>query len=264
MKLYNQVRHIVALLFLVGSRLEPPEIIDRLLWTSDRTSTTEALQAVTRAHEAPEDREVMDRKPGYGMADDLPLVLWECGFNGTELDWRVDNAPSAGEAGAEVDRTGLHAAAKAASDPVETFRRQYLEIHENWAQQRLKTVIAKHHLTSLASHAPVYPPRLTAPPVADSAAGGKKAATPPKGANVVFTPHGAGLFTKTASYIPILKKVRNDPPEMQNARWAAGRGAARMEKRVLNKGKSDADRVVNLAVKAEAQRVAQEASGLGS
>ena len=46
---------------------------------------------------------------------------------------------------------------------------------------------------------------------------------------------------------------------MQNARWAAGRGAVRMEKRVANKEKSDSDRVFNLAIKEKAQRIAREA-----
>ncbi|KAL8290142.1 hypothetical protein RQP46_003081 [Phenoliferia psychrophenolica] len=275
--LYNQVRHIVALLFLVGSRLELPEIIDRLLWTSDRTATTEALQAVTRAHEPPEAREVMDCKPGYGMADDLPLVLWECGFNGTELDWRLDNAPapdSAISSPSKASTAGLHAAQKEASDPVEMFRRQYLEMHEGWTQQRLKSLIGKHHLSSLAALAPPRPPRPTvsrAPsPTLDSApgGGGRKHATTPRSSSspgdFVFTPHGAGMFTRTTSYIPILKKVRNDPPEAQNARWAQGRGAARMEKRVANKEKSDSDRVVNLAIKEEAQRLARESMGQGN
>ena len=34
------MRHIVAILFLVGARLEPPSIVDALLWTSDRTQDT--------------------------------------------------------------------------------------------------------------------------------------------------------------------------------------------------------------------------------
>lgn len=100
-QLYNQVRHIVAILFLVGARLEPPSIVDALLWTSDRTPDT--LASVERA-QRPEPGatptmpgEVMDRKPGYQMADDLPLVLWQCGFNSSEFSWRTDNAPRAGD-----------------------------------------------------------------------------------------------------------------------------------------------------------------------
>ncbi|KAK4698983.1 tRNA pseudouridine38/39 synthase, partial [Phenoliferia sp. Uapishka_3] len=266
--LYNQVRHIVALLFLVGARLETPDVVDRLLWTSDRTPSTEALQATTRPDEPPASREVMDGKPGYSMADDLPLILWECGFNGTELNWRVDNAPlhSDSSSDVKVNTSGLHAAAKMASDPVESFRRHFLEMNENWTHQRLKALIGKHHLSSLASHAPVHPPRSETPsplptrPPSPSPSNKKRPGVP-RSSPVVFTPHGAGLYTKTISYIPVLKKVRNDPPDVQNARWAAGRGAARMEKRVQNKAKSDADRIRNLAVKAEAQRLSKESEG---
>lgn len=69
--LWHQVRHMVAILFLIGQRLESPDLVDQLL----------------DVHQNP-------RKPHYEMADDAPLVLWDCVFpaKGSEsrkddLDW---------------------------------------------------------------------------------------------------------------------------------------------------------------------------------
>lgn len=65
--LYHQVRHIMALLFLVGSGLEQPSIVSDLLDVSK-----------------------MPTKPDYEMAHELPLVLWKCDFDSQALNWQVD------------------------------------------------------------------------------------------------------------------------------------------------------------------------------
>lgn len=75
--LYHQVRHIMAVLFLIGARLEPPSIVDTLL-----------------------DAQTITRKPVYEMADGLPLVLWDCGYPDGSLSWRVDESGSANPASA--------------------------------------------------------------------------------------------------------------------------------------------------------------------
>ena len=55
--LWHQVRHMVAILFLVGQRLESPSIVSELL-----------------------DVKKNPRRPIYEMATDTPLVLWDCIF----------------------------------------------------------------------------------------------------------------------------------------------------------------------------------------
>jgi tRNA pseudouridine38/39 synthase len=69
--LWHQVRHMVAVLFLVGQGLEKPTIVSELL-----------------------DIEKTPRRPMYEMAADTPLVLWDCVFpiesdpNGNDaLNW---------------------------------------------------------------------------------------------------------------------------------------------------------------------------------
>ncbi|KAL8765848.1 MAG: hypothetical protein Q9209_007207 [Squamulea sp. 1 TL-2023] len=62
--LWHQVRHMVAILFLVGQGLERPSLIDDLL-----------------------DVESHPEKPTYDMADAAPLVLEECNFPDVGLQW---------------------------------------------------------------------------------------------------------------------------------------------------------------------------------
>ncbi|GAA6039146.1 hypothetical protein JCM8097_005348 [Rhodosporidiobolus ruineniae] len=269
--LYNQVRHIVAILFLVGARLEPPSIVDALLWTSQRTPYT--VSAFPSTPDSPaESREIMDRKPGYQMASDLPLILWQCGFNSSELDWRTDNAPRPGDVNealtSYLDHNGRE---RQPLDPQETFRKLYLEMNETYTDYRLKSIVLKHHLASFAFHAPPVPP-----PSSSSSEPASESADPPvpslrpaspsnrsrlataAGSRTVFTPNGAGRTTKTTSYIPLLQRKRGELPETLNARWAAGRGAQRMQRRKDNQDESDKLREVNLKIKAEAFELAKK------
>ncbi|CRG92533.1 hypothetical protein PISL3812_09594 [Talaromyces islandicus] len=55
--LWHQVRHMVAILFLIGQGVESPSIIPELLDVSKNPC-----------------------KPAYEMASDAPLVLWDCSF----------------------------------------------------------------------------------------------------------------------------------------------------------------------------------------
>ncbi|XP_029954103.1 tRNA pseudouridine(38/39) synthase [Salarias fasciatus] len=63
--LYHQVRCMMAVLLLIGQKLEAPEIINQLL-----------------------DVENNPRKPQYSMAVDFPLVLYDCHFEG--LSWKQE------------------------------------------------------------------------------------------------------------------------------------------------------------------------------
>ncbi|GAA5906715.1 hypothetical protein JCM6882_003281 [Rhodosporidiobolus microsporus] len=258
--LYNQVRHIVAILFLVGARLEPPSIVDTLLWTSQRTAHTVSSFPSTPSS-SQDSREIMDRKPGYQMAEDLPLILWQCGFNSTELDWRTDNVPRPGDVNealsSYLDHNGRE---RQPLDQQETFRKLFLEMNETYTEYRLKSIVLKHHLASFAFHAPSLPspPSPVIPPSpSDAPVPSLRPATPPPrsvpaGSPTRFTPLGAGRTAKTTSYIPLLTRKRGELPETLNARWAAGRGAQRMQRRKDNQEESDKAREVNLRIKAEA------------
>ncbi|XP_048368834.1 tRNA pseudouridine(38/39) synthase [Sphaerodactylus townsendi] len=64
--LYHQVRCMMAILFLIGQRMEKPEIIDELM-----------------------DIENNPRKPQYSMAVEFPLVLFDCEFE--NINWIYDH-----------------------------------------------------------------------------------------------------------------------------------------------------------------------------
>ncbi|KAI4114175.1 MAG: hypothetical protein LQ345_005008 [Seirophora villosa] len=79
--LWHQVRHMVAILFLIGQGLEKPSLIDDLL-----------------------DIEKTPQKPVYDMADAAPLVLKDCKFE-PELQW-IHIGENTGD-GSDVARNGL-------------------------------------------------------------------------------------------------------------------------------------------------------------
>eukprot|EP00730_Choanoeca_flexa_P003134 TRINITY_DN11300_c0_g1_i3.p1 TRINITY_DN11300_c0_g1~~TRINITY_DN11300_c0_g1_i3.p1 ORF type:complete len:467 (+),score=46.82 TRINITY_DN11300_c0_g1_i3:1324-2724(+) len=63
--LWHQIRCMVAVLFMVGQGKEEPEIVEQLLDIAKQPC-----------------------KPQYEMASEIPLVLWDCEFEG--LDWQID------------------------------------------------------------------------------------------------------------------------------------------------------------------------------
>lgn len=67
--LWHQVRHLVAVLFLVGQGYEDPSIVDELL-----------------------DMRKTPARPVYDMASDIPLVLWDCIFPDAKSLVAVDHS----------------------------------------------------------------------------------------------------------------------------------------------------------------------------
>ncbi|KAI0255598.1 pseudouridine synthase [Lactifluus subvellereus] len=94
--LYNQVRHIMAVLLLVGARLEAPRVVSALLNADPEGEEVEAQDG----GEEPLPR--VTCKPEYQMADALPLVLWDCAYDPEDARWRTD------EAGMEGGSVGLY------------------------------------------------------------------------------------------------------------------------------------------------------------
>ena len=61
--LWHQVRCMMSVLFMIGNKVEEPEVIDKLL----------------------EQGKILDR-PNYDIADGANLILSDCGFEG--IDWK--------------------------------------------------------------------------------------------------------------------------------------------------------------------------------
>ncbi|KAK8864707.1 tRNA pseudouridine(38-40) synthase [Kwoniella newhampshirensis] len=84
--LWHQVRHIIAILFLIGSKLEKPELVSDLL-----------------------DVEKFPSKPNYMMGHPLPLTLHHCGYpDEAGLDWRFGGYDGPYSSLAEEDKETLY------------------------------------------------------------------------------------------------------------------------------------------------------------
>ncbi|KAL0574208.1 pseudouridine synthase deg1 [Marasmius crinis-equi] len=203
--LYHQVRHIMAVLFMVGRGLEEPSVV---------TSLLNVREGAEQAHDG-ETLEVVDRKPEYQMADALPLVLWDCAYSADDVDWRVDGY-GVQPAGSQV------AVSKEGSEPSrEDGRGMYHLLHSIHARSQIFTTIHRHFLDA-----------------ADTFFSSPWALTPSGTIGVAAgpvvnyeVPLGGGASRKLGNYVPLLKRTRLDPVEVINERWRLGKGSRRENRR---------------------------------
>jgi tRNA pseudouridine38/39 synthase len=219
--LYHQVRHIMGVLFLIGSGHENPAVIDDLFRTgysppsivessiepNERVSTSEMLTSPSFTSNRP----LVTTKPVYRMADALPLVLWDCAFREDEVCWQEGNGnePS-------VQRDALS----------NVFR----EMQAVWTQDIIRTSISSLFLqASMPFHAP-----LKLGEDASEIAGSQS-----KRYHL-----GSGSMHTDARYVPLLERERGGSIEEANAKWRAG---ARGKKNAEKLAKRAADRAATAA-----------------
>ncbi|KAL5635274.1 hypothetical protein ACGC1H_003089 [Rhizoctonia solani] len=118
--LWHQVRCIMAIIFLIGQRLEHPAIIDDLLHTSQCSS-----KALTSAP--------IESKPNYTLADSLPLVLWDCGYKPEDVSWQTDAIVQTKQ-GAAQDR--------------EKTSNFWFNMYSIWTHDRIQTTMQMYFLRS--------------------------------------------------------------------------------------------------------------------
>ena len=172
--LWHQVRHIMGILFLVGQRLEDASIVNTLLNTnSSRPSFDSSLP-------------LLDCRPLYEMAEGLPLVLWECGFDKKDIKWRTDGWDGDGEV------PGLTTASSV----------QLLESMESSTEVTdIKSVMLKH-FQQIASQYHGHP---------DVGAD-----------HIVRIQSGGGRIRHVTQYLPLLKRKRGPTPAEVNENWRRG------------------------------------------
>lgn len=204
--LYHQVRHIMAILFMVGSGLEEPSVVSALMNVEPGLETGADTTGV-----APLD--VIDRKPEYQMADALPLVLWDCGYPDSDLDWRITSNESTGDGnGSEL----------------------YQQLHSIHARSQVYTTLNDHFFAAAA--------RLHSPPPIQIRDVTTKEILP--SAPLKFSiPLGGGAYKRTGQekYVPLLKRNRLEAVEVVNERWRLGKGFRRNERKKAAEGASDDD-----------------------
>ncbi|KAG2159102.1 pseudouridine synthase [Suillus bovinus] len=189
--LYHQVRHIMAVLFLVGTGVEQPSIISALMNVSH-----------TESNSLPESElPLVDRKPEYQMADALPLMLWDCAYADSDVTWQTDGDGTENGAGSDL----------------------YRQLHSIHQRSLIHTVLDEHFFTAATRyHSP--PPQyfpfsrtgLTIHTLPRSTLGREP---------VLGVPLGAGMYKRSAKYTPLLERKRLDHVDVANERWRIGRGS---------------------------------------
>ncbi|ETN47049.1 tRNA pseudouridine(38-40) synthase [Cyphellophora europaea CBS 101466] len=188
--LWHQVRCMVAVLFLVGQGLEQPRVVDQLL-----------------------DVESNPKKAMYEMADDGPLVLWDCVFDSPEdggrgkLDWVY-----AGDAVAMPAVTSKNDTKFGLGGLTDTLWTQ-------WRKAKLEETVTSSLLDQALNQGDGTP--LTR--------GGFRQPSTAQRSQKIFD--GADSARVVGLYTPIAKKPKMDTLENQNEKYRNGRQARKDTKR---------------------------------
>jgi len=202
--LYNQVRSIMAVLFLVGTGLEEPYLVSSLM----NVDTSNPLPPF----KPDEPISVVDRRPSYQMADGLPLMLWNCGYPVSEVKWQIDD---------DGDEAAM----------TTNVRHQLASIY---TRSRIATTLDGHFLRAAAQYHSLPNSPL---PVKTS---GERVAVIKSQKTVLSVPIGGGVHVRTAKYRPMLTRERQENPSVVNERWRKGRGKKRWEARLERQTQGDA------------------------
>ena len=192
--LYNQVRHIVAILFLVGAGLEHPSLMTALL-NVDKESPYPTFK------EGEPIPPIVDRKPEYQMADGLPLVLWDCAYSDEDVRWQIDEGD--GEDGGAGGAGGVHG--------------QLRSIYE---RSMIHSALDAYFLESASNHH-TAPANAFPLPINSLGSGG----VIPDGSGILQIPLGGGAHQRTSRYVPVLSRKRLEDVFVVNERWKTGKGA---------------------------------------
>ncbi|KAJ8594128.1 tRNA pseudouridine synthase [Rhizopogon salebrosus TDB-379] len=200
--LYHQVRHIIAVLFLVGTGLEQPSIIPALLNVSPSSSPQSPHPPLPDPNTQPQSQlPLVDRKPEYQMADALPLMLWDCAYADEDVTWQTDDDGTESGTGSDLHH----------------------QLHSIHQRSLIHTTLDAHFLSSAARY---HPPPTQYFPFSQT---GLTLHTLPRSnlgkEPVLGVPLGGGTYKRGAKYVPLLERKRLDHVEVANERWRVGRGS---------------------------------------
>lgn len=202
--LWHQVRHLVAILFLVGQGYEKPSIVDDLLDT--RRNPT---------------------RPVYDMASDAPLVLWDCIFPTLSDSDSSDHAEgrSRGDSGYEDamrwvsvgDEAGGPERGSRPSADAESGKYGHGDIMEDlwalWRKRKIEEVLAGSLMNVVAGLGNASRPRESARSISRRT----------REVSVrIFD--GSETPRPVGKYVPVMQRSRMEAPEAINARYAVRKG----------------------------------------
>lgn len=179
--LWHQVRHMVAILFLVGQGLESPSIVPELLDVAKNP-----------------------QKPSYEMASDAPLVLWDCIFPDESSGNRQDALDWIYAGDSRLNKTR-----SAKGDSKFGMRGVVESLWTVWRQRKIDEILAGALLDLTVSQGG----QSTIQNMDGKAGSGKKQS---RGAKVWLGADEARLGGK---YIPVMQKRKMETVDVQNARW---------------------------------------------
>ena len=192
--LYNQVRHVVAILFLIGAGLEHPSLMTALL----NVEKERPYPAFKEGEQIPP---IVDRKPEYQMADGLPLVLWDCAFSEEDVKWQIDEGD--GEGGGAGGAGGV-----------------YSQLRSIYERSTIHSALDAYFLERASEHHPA--PTNPFPLAINSPGSGEVI---PDGSGILQIPLGGGAHQRTSKYVPVLFRKRLEDVFVVNERWKVGKGA---------------------------------------
>lgn len=178
--LWHQIRCMVAVLFLVGQGLEKPSIVSELL-----------------------DAAKNPRRPNYVLADDAPLVLWDCIFGRENKEGAADEVDWLYVGGKGDSALNLHGSNGLAAD-----------LWGYWREKKMDEILANRLVDWVSQKTAMQ----DAPEGFDEAEISGKMA---KGSRVFEGGTGPKL---AGSYVPVMKKDLMQSPEDLNDRYAVRKG----------------------------------------
>jgi tRNA pseudouridine38/39 synthase len=189
--LWHQVRHLVAVLFLVGQGFETPEIVDKLLNISETPG-----------------------KPLYEMASDVPLVLWDCIFPGRDEAANSDYATNA-TAVAPSFEDALQWTYPDSTNQGTQGRNVLLDdLWALWRKRRIDEVLAWGLMDAIVMQNTRSRTDLS---ISQSASAERS--------DRIFD--GGEASRTVGKYVPITQRACMETPDVVNARYAARKGVTR-------------------------------------
>lgn len=182
--LWHQIRCMIAVLFLVGQGFEKPSIIAELLDTAKTP-----------------------QRPNYILADDAPLVLWDCIFGRENEQGAADEVDWLYVGGKHDSPMSLHGSTGLASD-----------LWAYWREKKMDEILANRLLDWVSQKTAMQQEGPPEDEVFDKVEIMGKMAT---GSRVFEGGTGPKL---SGAYVPVMKKALMQSPECLNDRYAIRKG----------------------------------------
>ncbi|KAK3315024.1 pseudouridine synthase [Apodospora peruviana] len=208
--LWHQIRHMVAVLFLVGQGLEPASVVSDLL-----------------------DVNKTPRRPCYLMAEDTPLVLWDCifpklnpedaaNYYATSLKEEADSHNPEAVVDTNLKDDGVDWLWLGEDSPTSLHSSTGLvdQMWEYWRERKMDELLASRLLGRVATQADLT--KLRVPQ--------QGSLKPNNTTQKIF--RGGNVGVSLGQYVPVLKKEMLPTPEEQNDKWAQSKGFAGAEEMV--------------------------------